>query len=246
MIWNREIEQMRSAAPSLPSPGGAGGGLGEGPGVRVRVKICGVNDPGNALLAVELGADFLGLNFYPSSPRYVSPDRAREIAGVVRGRVALVGVFVNAAPAQVEEIAGRVGLDLLQFSGDEGPEAVAPFAGRAIKCFRTGGDPGHEALAPYRDSWGLLFDAPHGTLYGGTGEAWSYESIARTVRSLPGRRVFLAGGLGPANVRQAIEGSRPFAVDVCSRVESSPGIKDPELLRRLFQEVRNAQATTAP
>lgn len=215
-----------------------------------RIKICGVADAENACLAVDLGADFLGLNFYPLSPRYVDPGRAREIADAVRGRVTLVGVFVNAAPAQIEEITGRVGLDLLQFSGDEDPEAVAPFAGRAVKCFRTGGDPGGEALAPYRDAWGLLFDAPHGSLYGGTGAAWSYAAIARTVEALPGRRVFVAGGLGPDNVRQAIEACRPFAVDVCSRVESAPGIKDPELLRRLFEEVllgdRNAQAPTAP
>jgi phosphoribosylanthranilate isomerase len=212
---------------------------------RVRVKICGVADPENAVLAVDLGADFLGLNFYPRSPRYVSPGRAREIADAVRGRVTLVGVFVNASPAEIEGIAERVGLDLVQFSGDEGPEAVAPFADQAIKAFRTGGDPGPEALAAYAGAWGILFDAPHGSLYGGTGEAWSYASVARMVHGLAGRRVFLAGGLGPDNVRRAVEASRPFAVDVCSRVESAPGIKDPELLLRLFQEVRNGQATPA-
>jgi phosphoribosylanthranilate isomerase len=213
--------------------------------MKVKVKICGVVDPANATTAVDLGADLLGLNFCAASPRYVSAERAREIADAVRGRVTLVGVFVNSSPEEVAEIAGRVGLDLLQFSGDEGPDELAPFAGRAIKVFRSGGDPGAAALAPYGDAWGLLFDAPHGTLYGGTGAAWSYESVARAVRRLPGRRVFLAGGLGPANVRAAIEASHPFAVDVCSRVESAPGIKDPELLRRLFQEVQHAQAPSA-
>lgn len=216
---------------------------------RVQVKVCGVADPENARVAVEIGADFLGLNFYPRSPRYVSPGRAREIADAVRGRTTLVGVFVNAPPAEIEKVAGSVGLDLVQLSGDEGPEAVAPFAERAIKVFRTGGDPGPAALAAYAGAWGLLFDSPHGSpgspLYGGTGEAWSYESVARTVRGLAGRRVFLAGGIGPDNVRRAVEAGRPFAVDVCSRVESAPGIKDPELLRRLFEEVRNAQATPA-
>lgn len=213
--------------------------------MRVNVKVCGVVDPGNAVLAVDLGADFLGLNFCASSPRFLTPARAREIADAVRGRVPLVGVFVNAAPEEVAEVSDRVGLDLVQLSGDEGPEDVAPFAGRAIKVFRSGGDPSPEALAPYAGTWGLLFDAPHGTLYGGTGVAWSYEAVAGTVQRLPGRRVFLAGGLGPDNVRRAIEVSRPFAVDVCSRVESAPGIKDPELLRRLFQEVRYAQAQSA-
>jgi phosphoribosylanthranilate isomerase len=212
----------------------------------MKVKICGVVDPENARLAVDLGADFLGLNFCARSPRFVDAARAREIADAVRGRVTLVGVFVNSAPAEVADLAERVGLDLVQLSGDEGPEDVAPFAGRAIKAFRSGGDPGAAALAPYAETWGLLFDAPHGTLYGGTGVAWSYEAVCRTVRRLPGRRVFLAGGIGPDNVRHAIEAGRPYAVDVCSRVESAPGIKDPELLRRLFEEVQHAQAPSAP
>ncbi|MES1240305.1 MAG: phosphoribosylanthranilate isomerase [Acidobacteriota bacterium] len=204
-----------------------------------RVKVCGVIDPANARMAAEMGADFIGLNFYVRSPRYVDPDRAREIADVVRAAGAqVVGVFVNLPPAEVEAIAGRVGLDRLQFSGDEPPEAVAPFADRAVKAFRTGGDPGAEELAAWDGVWGWLFDAPHGTLYGGTGEGWSYGAISDLSAR---RRVFLAGGLGPDNVRRAVEASRPFAVDVCSRVESAPGIKDPELLRRLFEEVRNAQ-----
>jgi phosphoribosylanthranilate isomerase len=213
--------------------------------IRTLVKVCGVVDPANARLAVEMGAGFIGLNFYARSPRWVDPGRAREIAAEVReipGSTArVVGVFVNASPAEVEEIDGRVGLDLLQFSGDEPPETVAPFADRAIKAFRTGGDPGAERLAAWADVWGWLFDAPHGTLYGGTGADWPYDAVAGITGRVRERRVFLAGGLGPGNVRRAVEASRPFAVDVCSRVESSPGIKDPELLRRLFEEVRNAE-----
>lgn len=215
-------------------------------GDRTLVKVCGVTDPANARLAVEMGADFLGLNFYPGSPRYVDVDRAREIVSAAQDAnpwVMMVGVFVNRPAGEVEEIDAQVGLDLLQFSGDESPETVAPFAGRAVKAFRTGGDPGAERLAAWEGVWGWLFDAPHGTLYGGTGEGWSYEAVA----DLAGRRpVFLAGGLGPDNVRRAVEASRPFAVDVCSRVESAPGIKDPELLRRLFEEVRNAQIQAPP
>lgn len=214
-------------------------------GERTGVKICGVIDPDNARLAVDLGADFLGLNFYPRSPRFVSPDQAREIADAVRGRTTLVGVFVNAPPAEVEETAGRVGLDLMQLSGDEEPAPWAHLAGRAVKVFRSGGDPGETALAEWAEAWGVLFDAPHGALYGGTGEAWSYGAVARIAAGGEGRRVFLAGGLGPDNVRQAIAAARPFAVDVCSRVESAPGIKDPKLLRRLFEEVRNAQVQDA-
>ncbi|HXO29010.1 MAG TPA: hypothetical protein VOA80_16790, partial [Thermoanaerobaculia bacterium] len=127
---------------------------------RVAVKICGVTDPGDALLSAELGADFLGLNFWPGSPRFVGAERARELAAAVRAaapRVLLVGVFVNPDAAFVEEMAAAVGLDLLQFSGDEAAAAVRPFAARAIKALRT-----HDlaAAAPFADCWGLLLDAP--------------------------------------------------------------------------------------
>ncbi len=207
------------------------------------VKVCGVVDPANARLAAEMGAAFLGLNFYRPSPRYVEPGRAREIAEAVRSvsredSVRIVGVFVNASASEIEEIDGRVGLDLIQLSGDETPGLAASFAGRLVKAFRNGGEPAADDLAGWEEAWGWLFDAPHGTLYGGTGEGWAYGGVARLARE---RRIFLAGGLGPDNVRGAIEASRPFAVDVCSRVESAPGIKDPELLLRLFEEVRNAE-----
>jgi phosphoribosylanthranilate isomerase len=248
---------------------------------RVAVKICGVTDPGDALLSAELGADFLGLNFWPGSPRFVGAERAREIAAAVRAaapRVALVGVFVNPDAAFVEEMAVAVGLDLLQFSGDETAAAVRPFAARAIKALRT-----HDlaAAAPFADCWGLLLDAPRtggspgspasgaadpggwpaafaadpGVAalrfqdYGGTGRQWDYGAAAPVLGGAAGgsgasgaaRRVFLAGGLRPENVRRVVASLRPFAVDVCSGVESAPGRKEPRLLRQLFEEIRNGQ-----
>ncbi len=213
----------------------------------VKVKICGITSAADALAAVEWGADYLGLNFYRASPRYVDPGRASEIAEAVRGhsrRVPLVGVFVDSPRAEVESIAGRVGLDLLQFHGGEEPGFVAPFAGRAIKAFRAGGTGGlPEDLAAWSGVWGILIDAPHATLYGGTGTAWDYGTVSAEAA---GRRLFLAGGLGPGNARQAVERVRPYAIDVCSRVESRPGIKDRELLRRLFQEVRHGETQTPP
>jgi phosphoribosylanthranilate isomerase len=208
--------------------------------VAVKIKICGVTDPANARAVVEIGADYLGLNFYPGSPRFVTVQRALEIAAEVAGRAPLVGVFVDAPAPEVEEIAGRVGLDLVQFSGGEGPEAVAPFAGRAIKAFRTGGLPPREELEAYGEVWGVLIDAPHATLYGGTGEGWDYETAGGPRRGMDGRRLFLAGGIGPGNARRAVAAA-PYAIDVCSRVESAPGIKDLELLRRLFEEVRHGE-----
>jgi phosphoribosylanthranilate isomerase len=212
--------------------------------MRVRIKVCGVTDPANALAAVEMGADYLGLNFYPGSPRFVSIERAREIAGAVGGRVPLVGVFVNAPAAAIAETVERAGLDLVQLSGDEGLEAVGPFADRTIKAFRTGGFPGSAELAAWSAVWGVLIDAPHRDLYGGTGEEWDYGTAG--AGELAGRRLFLAGGIGPENARRAVAAVRPYAIDVCSRVESAPGIKDLELLRRLFQEVRHGETPTSP
>jgi phosphoribosylanthranilate isomerase len=212
----------------------------------VKVKVCGVTDPANALAVAGMGADYLGLNFYPGSPRFVALERAVEIAEAVRGRTRLVGVFVDAPTAEIERIAVRVGLDLVQLSGDEGPGAVAPFADRAIKAFRTGGVPDAGELDAYGALWGVLIDTPHARLHGGTGIAWDYGSLAGDAGELAGRRLFLAGGIGPDNVRRAVAAARPWAVDVCSRVESAPGIKDLELLRQLFQEVRHHGETPTP
>lgn len=205
-----------------------------------KVKVCGVTRPEDAALAAALGADYLGLNFFSGSPRCITVGQAREIAAAVAGGggVRLVGVFVNHAAAEVEAIAAAVHLDILQFSGDEEPAAVRRFGPRALKVFRTGGDPGPAVLAPYAGCWGLLFDAQHGALYGGTGLAWSFGEVARIAAE---RRVFVAGGLGPDNVRQAAAESGAYGVDVCSRVESAPGVKDRMLLERLFEEVRHAE-----
>jgi phosphoribosylanthranilate isomerase len=212
----------------------------------VQIKICGITRVEDAVLAADLGTDYLGLNFYAGSPRCLDLSRAREIAAAVAGRVALVGVFVDHSASEVEEIAAAVGLDYLQFSGDEPPEHVARFAPRAIKVFRTGGDPGAAALAPYGGAWGLLFDAygrgsigAMGALYGGTGLAWPFGGVAAIARD---RRVFVAGGIRPGNARRAVAESGAAAIDVCSGVESAPGVKDPERLARLFEEVRNGQA----
>lgn len=203
----------------------------------VAVKICGVTTPEDAVLAAELGAGYLGLNFYAKSPRCVTVEQAREIAGAVRGRSVLVGVFVNHPVEEIAEIADSVPLDLLQFHGDETSEEIAPFAARALKVFRHG-DPGDAAFAALPPVWGILFDRAHGALYGGTGMEWDYRVVAKRAAQ---HRVFIAGGLGPDNVRRAIESSGAYGIDVCSRVESSPGRKDRERLLRLFDEVRHGQ-----
>lgn len=215
----------------------AGQKVGQGPPYDVPlIKVCGVMGPGDAMRAVELGADLLGLNFHPPSPRCLSPERAAEVAEAVRGRVPLVGVFVHLAGDEIAEIDRRVGLDLIQLHGEPDPEAAARWGERAIQVFRREEPPGAEEIARYPDVWGFLLDVPHGALYGGTGVSWQYENAAGMATDKP---VLVAGGIRPGNARNALDASGAAGVDVCSGVESSPGVKDPDLIRRLIAEVRD-------
>lgn len=223
---------------------------------RPLVKVCGVTRPEDADLAVALGADLLGLNFYPPSPRCLTVEAARAVAAAVAGRALLAGVFVDRPRAEVEEIAARVGLDLIQLHGDEGPEEAAAYGGRALKAFRVAPEPGRPEvgaagssdrldpawLDPYPEAWGFLFDVRHERLYGGTGRGWRYAALAGVAAAARGtkiRPVLVAGGVGPDNVRAALAASGAAGVDVCSGVESAPGVKDPLLLERLMAEVRS-------
>lgn len=203
---------------------------------RPRVKICGVTRVADAEVAVELGADFLGLNFYPPSPRCLDAGRARAIAAAVAGRVPMVGVFVNAPLAEIERLAAEVPLDLIQLHGDETPEQVAPLAPRAIKAIRLGEDAEPPDLGIFGDVWGFLVEARHPRLYGGGGRSWRYEKIAGLAA---GKRVLVAGGIRPETAAEALTRSRAWGLDVCSGVESAPGVKDPARLARLFEEVRH-------
>lgn len=197
------------------------------------VKICGVTRPRDARLAVELGASLLGLNFYEKSPRCLDLDTACRVADAVRGRCPLVGVFVNKPAEEIEEIRSEVGLDLLQLHGDEGDEEVRAWGARAIKVFRVEGEPEADGPSRFPEAWGFLFDVKH-EAYGGTGKTWNYRALAAVASSAP---VLVAGGIGAANARQALEASGAAGIDVCSGVESAPGIKDPKLMERLFVEV---------
>ena len=205
---------------------------------RTRVKVCGVTRPRDAELAVSLGADLIGLNFWPGSPRVVSLERAREIAAAVAGEATLVGVFVNQSRREIGELERRVPLDLVQFHGDEGPDELAAFGERAIKVFRPTADFSPTLLDGYSEVWGFLFDRAHPTLRGGSGQAWPYERIGGLDC---GRPVLVAGGLRPENVARAIRSSGAWGVDVCSGVETSPGVKSPEAMSRFFAEVCNVE-----
>ncbi|HXU30384.1 MAG TPA: phosphoribosylanthranilate isomerase [Thermoanaerobaculia bacterium] len=213
--------------------------------MKPQVKVCGITTVHDARFAVELGAAYLGLNFYTGSPRFLSVELAREIADAVEGRAVLVGVFVNAPSAEVQDIADAVGLDLLQFHGDETPEALAPFAERAIKAFRGATDEADR----FEQVGGFLFDAPTAapnTPLGGTGRTWDYSTLAPLISRLAPRPVFVAGGIGPDNVRSALAQSGASLLDVCSRVERAPGVKDPDLLSRLFSEIASYEEPHVP
>lgn len=206
--------------------------------MRPRIKICGITTPEDALLAVEAGADYLGLNFFSGSPRCIDLASGRRIRSAVGPQVPLVGVFVNHETAEVEDLGEALGLDLLQFHGDEGPEKIGLFGDRAIKVWRRSDDLSAADLAAYPECWGFLCDAFDPQLYGGSGRSWKYEAVLGLETTKP---IFLAGGLKPDNIAAARD-LPVFGLDICSGVEESPRHKDPQLLRRLFEEIDHAEA----
>lgn len=217
---------------------------------RVRVKICGITNTEDALVAAEAGADYLGFILYPRSQRYVNPESVRAIVAAVRAGgyagLQFVGVFVNSPANEIAEVIGAAGLDWAQLHGDEPPAALAALAGRAFKALRPAAL--DEALAaaeiyaaPADQRPGLLLDAYHPQLYGGTGQAGDWALAAAVAARHPG--VLLAGGLTPDNVAAAVAAVRPWGVDVSSGVERSPGRKDHDLVRRFLAAARAPEST---
>jgi phosphoribosylanthranilate isomerase len=207
------------------------------------VKICGLTNLDDAVAAADAGADFLGFIFYPPSPRSVAAATARSIVSTLRSRdgcPTLVGVFVNESAAAMADVLERVGLDLAQLSGEETPNLIgdphSPLFGRSYKALRPGSLVEAEAeaewflppqVAPHHPA--LLLDAHHPTLRGGTGVLTDWSLAAEMARQIP--QLMLAGGLTPDNVAAAVTAVAPFAVDVASGVESSPGRKEHEAVR---------------
>jgi phosphoribosylanthranilate isomerase len=200
------------------------------------VKVCGITCAADAVAAIEAGADLLGFNFYPRSPRYLPPDAAAPIVALLPRRVLAVGIFVDADPAEVENAIARAKLGLLQFHGDEPAEYCGRFRVPAMKALRVASLAELEAAAaPYPDGW-LLADSADPHRYGGTGRALPIEPIPRDLA----RRVFVAGGLTPDTVTDVVRRLRPLGVDVCSGVERAPGIKDHALLKDFVTHAKTA------
>lgn len=187
------------------------------------VKICGVTSVADALAVAEARADALGLNFYEGSPRYLPMKTAAEIAREAPSFLIKVGVFVNASEETVLRAIGECGLNIAQFHGDEPPEFCVQFPVMTIKAFRIRDAESLAALPNYKtDAW--LLDAFVPDKAGGTGTKFNWD-LAIEARKL-GTPIFLAGGLTPENVGEAVRTVQPYAVDVSSGVESTPGKKD--------------------
>jgi phosphoribosylanthranilate isomerase len=208
------------------------------------VKICGVTNLEDALLCVEAGADMLGFNFYPRSPRYVAPPEARRITDQLPASVLSVGVFVNEeSPGRVEELAARAGVAAVQLHGDEPAAYCRALDGRpVIKALRVSADFAPESAVTC-GTQAVLLDSYSKDLYGGTGDVCDW-SAARRVRALV-PRLFLAGGLGPGNVAEAVRAVAPYAVDACSLLERAPGLKDAGRVRAFIAAVRRADEAAA-
>ncbi len=193
------------------------------------VKICGIKTLEDALAALAAGADMLGFNFYPGSPRYLEPGDCARIVSALQAagkKVTGVGVFVNETPERVRQVLETCALDLAQFSGDEPPASLAALHGRAFKAIRPSSNAEAEdwlRSCARRAAPALLVDAYVKGAFGGTGETGDWAVARRLAAQAP---VLLAGGLTPQNVSAAIRAVRPWGVDVASGVESGPGVKD--------------------
>lgn len=204
----------------------------------VVVKICGITNAEDGLAAAGAGANALGFVFHAGSPRCVTPETVREIIRALPPFVVKVGVFVDADEQFVFHALRLCGLNVLQFHGNEPPDYCRSFGAMSMKAFRISGAESIRACANYSTD-AFLLDAYSPGQLGGTGETFNWD-LAREVSRI-GPPIFLAGGLTPQNVGEAIRRVRPYGVDVSSGVESSPGHKDHAKIRAFIDAVRNSQ-----
>jgi phosphoribosylanthranilate isomerase len=204
------------------------------------IKICGMTNLEDALAAVDAGADALGFNFYERSPRYLEPEKARNIVEQLPASILKVGVFVNVeSPADVKEIARVAGIEMLQLHGDESPEYCETLSDYPVmKALGVSEQFQPEDVVQYYVD-AILLDTSDRNLRGGTGRPFDWN-IAQIVKRLS-PKLFLAGGLSPENVGEAIALVEPYAVDTCSALESSPGRKSYPRMHQFVQAVRNVK-----
>ena len=206
------------------------------------IKICGITNLEDALVALDAGADALGFNCYVPSPRYIQPDAAQRIIEKLPATILTVGVFVNEkSPESVASVADKVGLGAVQLHGDETPEFCRQLANRyVIKAMSVGSEFDSQRVKDYEVT-AIMLDAFDRKLRGGTGQVIDW-SIARRTKELVAK-LFLAGGLSVANVRQAIAEVGPFGIDACSSLEISPGKKDAGRVRAFVTAAQSNDRT---
>jgi len=206
-----------------------------------KIKICGITNYEDAKNAADLGADFLGFNFYSKSPRFVDENLAKSIINKIPNKILKVGVFVNEDINKINEISEYCNLDLIQLSGDEDSQYLNKLKEstnkKIIKSFRIKNKINNEIDIKSVNSFDsdyIMLDTFKDGFYGGTGKSFDLSLI----KNINNKKLFLAGGLNDANVKKAIDKIHPFAVDVCSGIESSPGKKDFNKMKKFIGAVK--------
>ena len=201
----------------------------------VKVKICGITNLADARAALDIGADILGFNFYPQSPRYIIPEDAAKIIGALPAFIDVAGVFVNATVDEINETISGCHLDWIQLHGDETPEFCESFLTLNVKTMKAlrvrDSSDIDKAEEFYTDA--ILLDAFDPVRYGGTGLTFDWNIVGHI-----GKRVFLAGGINPDNAVKAVE-LGVYGIDICSGIESEPGKKDHEKMKQLFENIQH-------
>ena len=213
---------------------------------RTRIKICGITREQDLANAVEAGADALGFVFHPSSKRYVSAARAQELCAALPPFVSSVALFVNPQPSFVHEVLDLMSPSILQFHGDESAEFCSSFGHPYLKAFRVGA-PGLETSAElstqcmsFSSAHGWLFDS-YSPLYGGSGHGFDHSLLTPLRHQVGARPIVLSGGLNATNVGSAVVSTEPWAVDVSSGVEISPGVKSTDKMKEFVAAVLQAR-----
>lgn len=203
-----------------------------------KVKICGITNYKDAAAAIDFGADLLGFNFYPKSPRYLSGEKALEIINKLPAFISIVGVFVNESIERIDKIKDLCQLDWIQLHGDESPEFCSQLASRDVRTIKALRIKGKADIAQAENYFtdAILLDAYHPEQYGGTGLRFDWNIVGHL-----NKRVFLAGGINPDNAAAAIE-LGVYGIDVCSGIEVSPGVKDHKKMKKLFENIRHLTA----
>lgn len=202
----------------------------------VKVKICGITNLEDATAAVDMGADLLGFNFYPKSPRYLTVEKAIEIIDRIPTFVDTAGIFVNPTAEEIKEITDHGFLNWMQLHGDETPqfcETLKWFHVKTIKAIRVKSADDIARLEQFHTD-AILLDAFNSKLYGGTGEKFDWDLIG----DINTKRIFLAGGINDENAADAVR-MGVYGIDACSGIESSPGKKDHKKMRQLFENIKH-------